>query len=118
MDHIIEKVKKKSKFLKLLSEYTNKASLATEDGAAPGTLPVQPAAGTQTAAPANPAVKQQQAAQAQAADAAKKAAQTELQALQSTSNVNQERIKQLQAFVNGQGPAPAPVQQGNQPPTT
>ena len=99
MDHIYDKVKSNSKFLKIAEVYTNlsgQPTTATASGAYPGTNPAQ-------VMPTDPKL---QAAQKTQADAAKKAAQAELTAIQAKTNVDQKRVKELQSVIAGKPVAP------------
>ena len=99
MDCIYEKFKSNSKFLKIAEEYTNlsgQPTTATTSGANPGTQPVQTQA-------IDPKIK---AAEKLQADAAKKAAQAELTAIQTKTNIDQKRDKELQGIIAGQPIAP------------
>lgn len=99
MDHIYEKVKSNSKFLKIVSEIYNlsgQPTSATASGANPGTKPTQ-------VMPVDPKL---QAAQKTQADAAKKAAQAELTAIQAKTNVDQKRVKELQSVIAGKPTVP------------
>ena len=94
MDHIYEKVKANSRFLRIIGEYTNlsgQPTSATASGADSGTNPTQ-------VQPIDPKIA---AAQKIQADAAKKAAQAELSAIQAKTNVDQKRVKDLQSIITG-----------------
>ena len=89
MDHIYEKVKASSKFFKIIKEYANVTGMATAAGAN---------AGTNTTEPQDPKVI---TANKLKADADKRAAQAELSAIQTKTNVDQKRLKELQSIIAG-----------------
>jgi hypothetical protein len=89
MDHIYEKVKASSKFFKIIKEYTNMTGMATAAGANAGTNPTEPQ---------DPKVM---TANKLKMDADKKAAQAELTAIQTKTNVDQKRLKELQSIIAG-----------------
>jgi len=117
MDYIQDNVKIKSKFFKILEDY-NFGSVATPSGAAPGaapgTLPTSPQPGAAITQPQG--AQQQQPvdlklkkAQDDAARAAIEAAKVELQTLQSRTNSDQQRAKQLQDIISGKAQPQAPI---------
>lgn len=96
MEHIYEKVKANSKFLKIIGEYTNMTGMATSAGANGGTNPTEPQ---------DPKVI---TANKLKMDAERKAAQAELIALQAKTNADrvsvpneQQRKRNLQAIIAG-----------------
>jgi hypothetical protein len=90
MEHIYERVKANSKFFKIIKEYAiNPTGMATADGANAGTNPTQPQ---------DPKVI---TANKLKADADKRAAQAELSAIQTKTNVDQKRVKELQSIIAG-----------------
>ena len=89
MDHIYEKVKASSKFFKIIKEYANMTGMATAAGANAGTNPTEPQ---------DPKVI---TANKLKMDADKKAAQAELSAIQTKTNVDKKRLKELQSIIAG-----------------
>ena len=89
MDHIYEKVKASSKFFKIIKEYANPTGMATAAGANAGTNPTEPQ---------DPKVI---TANKLKMDADKRAAQAELSAIQTKTNVDQKRLKELQSIIAG-----------------
>ena len=89
MDHIYEKVKASSKFFKIIKEYANVTGMPTAPGALAGTNPTEPQ---------DPKVI---TANKLKMDADKKAAQAELTAIQTKTNVDQKRLKELQSIIAG-----------------
>lgn len=89
MDHIYEKVKASSKFFKIIKEYANMTGMATAAGANAGTNPTEPQ---------DPKVI---TANKLKMDADKRAAQAELLAIQTKTNVDQKRLKELQSIIAG-----------------
>jgi len=89
MEHIYERVKANSKFFKIIGEYANITGMATSAGALGGTNPTEPQ---------DPKVV---TANKLKMDADKRAAQAELSAIQTKTNVDQKRVKELQSIIAG-----------------